>query len=292
MNKCLKKLLGEGTYPFPLDDLGKIFALYPGDKMLFGVLKTAMKMPAGSHCHSSYEFIIPLTPMVPAKVEKREFTVERHKLFPFNSEQAHGPAVESSGYRFMSLMIDNNFINDICRSVYGRTEVCFKNDNFIISNEIHNLFRLFMEEAVNQQTGHKFILESLSTQIVVNLLRHVKNNMPVCVKERNYVARENINKVIDFIKENYIGEYSLEEMARLANISPYHFIRVFKAQTGKTPHEYLLEIKLENARELLKKSSLTITEISSLCGFNSLSHFTTLFRRKTGVTPSYYRNVL
>ncbi|MFZ5642647.1 MAG: helix-turn-helix domain-containing protein [Bacillota bacterium] len=75
----------------------------------------------------------------------------------------------------------------------------------------------------------------------------------------------------------------------MANLSSYYFIRVFKAQMGKTPYEYLLDIKMEKAREMLKQRNHTITEICYECGFNSISHFTTAFKRKVGVTPTYYR---
>lgn len=89
--------------------------------------------------------------------------------------------------------------------------------------------------------------------------------------------------------ENYTKEYSLEEVAQLANLSPYYFIKVFKTQTGKTPYDFLVDIKINKACTLLKTSSNTITEICEYCGFSNSSHFTNVFKRKMGVSPSEYR---
>lgn len=106
---------------------------------------------------------------------------------------------------------------------------------------------------------------------------------------RNYYELDNINRVIDFFQENYSRQYSLDEVARLANFSPYYFIRIFKEYTGKSPYEFLLDIKLNEACRLLKEKNKSITEITHLCGFGNSSHFSTLFKRKVGVSPSEYR---
>ncbi len=74
-------------------------------------------------------------------------------------------------------------------------------------------------------------------------------------------------------------------------MSPYHFIRIFKNETGKTPYEYLVDIKIEKACSLLRRSNLSVTEICFLCGFNSSSHFSTVFKQKIGVSPSMYRQL-
>lgn len=180
-------------------------------------------------------------------------------------------------------------MREISRSVYGQAEVVFQNACFTPETGLQNLLRLFMEESGNRQPGYKFILESLSIQITVNLLRQVQSNLQQVAGRRNLTARDNINRAIAFLREQYNGNYSLEDVARVANLSPYHFTRLFKAQTGKTPFEYLLDIKLEKAREMLQANRLTVTEVCFSCGFNNLSHFTTVFKRKTGMSPSGYR---
>jgi len=100
---------------------------------------------------------------------------------------------------------------------------------------------------------------------------------------------KNINESIKYLEENYQKEYCLEDLAQAANLSPYHFIRVFKSQTGKTPYEFLMDLKLQKAKEMLLDSTKTITEICSELGFSSPSHFAAVFSKNVGETPKAYR---
>jgi AraC-like DNA-binding protein len=93
------------------------------------------------------------------------------------------------------------------------------------------------------------------------------------------------------LREEYSNSFSLEDVARIANLSPYHFIRTFKSMTGKTPYDYLLDVKIENSKNLLKLKNYTITDICFHCGFNNLEHFSSVFKRKVGIIPSQYRKL-
>jgi AraC-like DNA-binding protein len=81
---------------------------------------------------------------------------------------------------------------------------------------------------------------------------------------------------------------TLLELARHVHLSPYHLHRSFREQVGTTPHEYLLRRRLERARELLAGGA-TVTETAGATGFSSPGYFSTVFRRRLGVTPSEYR---
>jgi len=75
----------------------------------------------------------------------------------------------------------------------------------------------------------------------------------------------------------------------MANFSPYHFIRVFKSETGTTPYDYLLNSKIEKAKKILEEEEKPITEVCFLCGFFNPSHFSTTFKKKVGISPYKYR---
>ncbi len=85
---------------------------------------------------------------------------------------------------------------------------------------------------------------------------------------------------------------NLDELARRAGYSKYHFCRRFKAETGRTPWQYVLERRLEQARELLLDGRLSIKEIAARLGFPNADYFARLFARSTGVTPRRYRGRL
>jgi AraC family transcriptional regulator len=80
-------------------------------------------------------------------------------------------------------------------------------------------------------------------------------------------------------------DLKLDEIAAIAQLSLYHFIRLFKQSLGITPYQYILQHRIEKAKYLLTHSELNIAEIAAQTGFCDQSHFTRHFKRMTGVTP-------
>ena len=81
----------------------------------------------------------------------------------------------------------------------------------------------------------------------------------------------------------------LTDLAAVARMSQFHFSRLFKQSMGMSAHQYILQQRVERAKQLLKHSKVAIAEIALQCGFNSQSHLGKYFRKFTGVTPSKYR---
>lgn len=100
-----------------------------------------------------------------------------------------------------------------------------------------------------------------------------------------------VSVVTSYINSNFSKELSVEQLADMAHLSKYYFIRLFKSHTGYTPHEYLVKVRLSHAQYLLKNTALTIKEICFASGFTGESRFCTCFRDSVGMTPSEYRGV-
>jgi transcriptional regulator GlxA family with amidase domain len=81
----------------------------------------------------------------------------------------------------------------------------------------------------------------------------------------------------------------VDQLARRAGLSAFHFIRTFRSAYGQTPHQYLRARRIERARDLLITTPMPITEVCVQVGFQSLGSFSSLFRRVTGETPAAYR---
>src|SRR5271168_2796065 len=96
-------------------------------------------------------------------------------------------------------------------------------------------------------------------------------------------------KVRQYIQENLDQQLSLDDLAKVALISPNYFISLFQQSTGMTPHKYVLQQRVEYAKELLTYSKLSLIEIAHKCGLPDQSQFTTTFRRHMGVTPGRYK---
>ncbi|MBS1492122.1 MAG: helix-turn-helix transcriptional regulator [Bacteroidetes bacterium] len=92
-----------------------------------------------------------------------------------------------------------------------------------------------------------------------------------------------------FIDEHFAEQIDVDNIADEACFSKFHFIRLFKKTYGRTPHQYLTYVRIENAKELLKKDS-NVTDVCFAVSFDSLSSFTGLFKREVGLTPSEYKS--
>jgi AraC family transcriptional regulator len=263
---------------------------YKGKGISIITVKDAVEFPeASTHAHNSYEFVFPLRTLESARVGNKRMILEQNRLIPINPEQEHGPAGRSSSCSILSVEIEKETLTELAHAIYGKSEVRFKSDNYVYDLKLRNYINGFIEESRNKQSGSEFVLQSLAVQIIVYMFRNINSNFSPGLSQRNYRANGNINKAIDYFMEYYNKEYSLEEVAKEVNLSPYYFIKIFKRQTGKTPYEFLLDVKISKACSLLKKSNYTITEICYLCGFSNSSHFSNVFKKRIGLSPSEFR---
>lgn len=98
-----------------------------------------------------------------------------------------------------------------------------------------------------------------------------------------------MDKVIEYIEENYAQDISNRELADIAGYHPYHLNRLMRDYTQSTVHQYLMGYRLKKSQELLTNTSFGITEISELCGFRSAYYFSNVFKRRFNVSPTEYR---
>ncbi len=96
-------------------------------------------------------------------------------------------------------------------------------------------------------------------------------------------------QVIDYINDYLAEEIKLSDLAELLGMSQFHFSHLFKQSMGVPPHQYVIQQRVERAKQFLKQTELSIAEIAFLCGFNSHSHLSKWFRQLTGMTPKAYR---
>jgi AraC-like DNA-binding protein len=97
-----------------------------------------------------------------------------------------------------------------------------------------------------------------------------------------------LSRARDLLQESPV-HVRVEQAAREAALSPYHFIRLFKATFGRTPHQALVEARLDRAKHLLLAADLSVTQVCMEVGFASLGSFSSLFARRVGLSPALYR---
>lgn len=243
----------------------------------------------GTHFHNSYEFDFCLTRLPSSVIDNKIYDRPKNALFAVNPMQDHGLTMDIKSFGIFGVHVDREIIESVAYEMYGSPNIMFSNETFTVNHKMKLLANLFLEELKYKQAGHEFIVENLSHLLIGNLMRNINHNLPSKPHNKPSVYKENIKKVIEYMNENYTTGVSCTELSKLIKMNKYRFIRIFKSQTNKTPYEYMLDLKIEKAKKMLKAKDYTITEISMICGFSSHSHFTSTFKKKTGLSPSEYR---
>lgn len=145
------------------------------------------------------------------------------------------------------------------------------------------------EEIRRGYPGGRMYGEALTAALVAHLLRREPGGFPPTNGGPRGLSRPQLRRLDAFMREHLAEDISVKALAELAGLSPFHFVRVFKQTTGLTPHRYLLERRLERARELLRCRSLALAEVAITAGFCDQSHFTLHFKRAYGLTPGEFR---
>ena len=102
---------------------------------------------------------------------------------------------------------------------------------------------------------------------------------------------ETINTIADYIKKNHWQPLALDGLAKMAGMSKYHFLRVFKEIVGTTPHKYMLMHRIEAAKKILTTSEVSVFEVSIMVGFKDEGHFSRSFKNITQTTPIQYKKL-
>lgn len=105
------------------------------------------------------------------------------------------------------------------------------------------------------------------------------------VKAPRGLSRRTLNRACSFIAENLGERFTLDDVARQAGVSRFHFARLFRVSTGDSPMAYLLKSRIERAKQMLLQDDRPVCEIAAALGFCDQSHLTRTFRRLTGLTP-------
>jgi AraC family transcriptional regulator len=131
--------------------------------------------------------------------------------------------------------------------------------------------------------------ESLGTALAARLVRNYAIGKPALEFKANGLPRSQLDRVIDYMKTNLTQDLSILDLATLTGMSESHFSRSFKRSVGIAPYQYLMQQRVERAKQLLKQQAISIGDIALDCGFANQTHLTKVFRQMTGMTPKAYQ---
>ena len=138
--------------------------------------------------------------------------------------------------------------------------------------------------------GGRLAAESLANVLAVHLIRHVLAPRQPTRRRYGALPRAKLRAVVEYVEEHLDASPTLERMAALARLSPTYFASQFKRATGLPPHRYIIDRRVERAKQLLQgDGDVSLTEVAARTGFSDQSHFSHHFKRLVGVTPGQFR---
>ena len=255
-------------------------------------------MPS-KHFHDEYEVYYLLEGERYYFIEQQSFYIKKGTLVLVNKEQIHKTSFVNTNYHhdrilielkeepfasFFSYMGDLN-LQDFFKEHSGVIKLDEKGQRYVeshlysIANEIHN-------KVVGYQMSVMMKLASLFIFIMRFKPNEISDNT---INKTTTLRHQKVDKIASYIINNYADNISLESIANHFYISKCYLSRIFKEVTGFTVNEYINIHRIKEAQELLLNSDYSITEISKIVGYESISYFEKVFKKYTETSPLKYR---
>ena len=167
-------------------------------------------------------------------------------------------------------------------SVKTYYDILFQDRYYILDYFDSNTFNKFIDTMLHLYSRPSQPFELLACQLINDLIIQI---MLVNSNTTSYA----FIKTIEYIEENYRKKITIDELADIAKMSKYHFIRKFKSIYSETPYEFVTRFKINKSKSLLLTSDFSIDEISLMVGFNDTTTFIRAFKKLVGSTPHKYR---
>ncbi|WP_063963355.1 AraC family transcriptional regulator [Ensifer sp. Root31] len=187
---------------------------------------------------------------------------------------------------YLSLSVDPSFVTDLVGRTTPNLQPSLSPDLGCEDPVLMNAARGIGAEIQDQGPHSGLLVESYVATIFAQLLRRQRYIPSV---SKGGLTPASLNRVIEKIDENLDVGLSLSHLAEVVNLSIPHFCRAFKQSLGCPPYAFIIRRRIERAKEYLRHSSMSATDIALACGFSNSSHFSNAFRREVGMTPVAYR---
>jgi AraC-like DNA-binding protein len=187
---------------------------------------------------------------------------------------------------YLSISVDKAFVAKLFDRTLSRDQPSLSPDLGCEDSVIMNAARGIGAEVLVRYPLSTVLVESYAATIIAQLMRKQRYVPPV---RRGGLAPANLSRVLQRIEDDLATDLSLGQLAALAGLSIPHFCRAFRKTLGSPPYAFIIHRRLERAKEYLRHSSMTVTDVALASGFSSSSHFSNVFRREVGTTPVEYR---
>ncbi len=256
---------------------------YIGDSNEIYVTRKIEKTDFPLHWHDFFEIEIIVGGRGSQNLNGNEYELKRGCAYLLSPTDYHRvkpePEIELYNIMFHESLLSDDFLQIITKE--NRNCIFyFDNQTF---DEILALSKIIEAEFQKEQPYKNEILRNLLECFLIVFLR----NISLSAKEHN--TCNHIQKALLYIQLHFKENPSLIQTAKVVNLNPNYFSKLFKATMGTRYNEYLTFLKLSYAKKLLMSKSFSVTEVCFASGFTSLSNFLKVFKENTGITPKMYK---
>lgn len=239
---------------------------------------------ASTHRHKDYEFLIPLLP-IPCFIHNKEICFgEVGYCYPIWTEYEHGFSTKSNNISFCSIILDYDWFNTIIDMIDVKTGPM---KYFEFSQILKDLLDIFYKYFNSKFELKEKMLDSLAENIAMEIIR-ANREASKNLDFKTRVYHKGLQTVCDYINNNYVSNITIDELAKMSEMSKYYFISSFKEFTGCSPLSYIIKLRISKAKFYLEYTNLKIQDIAKKTGFTSTTAFSHTFARYEGLTPSQY----
>ncbi len=160
---------------------------------------------------------------------------------------------------------------------------------FADDSTTHQILRLVRDEVLSGQQMGSMYQEGLIDLLSLRMVRNYVTKPRVVCERVMRLNRAKQKRVLEYMRAALAEDVRIADLADLVPMSPFYFVRAFKAAFGKAPHQFLTQLRMKEAFTLLRTSKSSMTEVAASVGYNSTTHFATQFRRAWGFHPSEAR---
>lgn len=234
------------------------------------------------HSHPAYSFILSFDDQGTFVAKGEKITPAPGEMTAMDPGARHHEIRSEEQPRYIAILISTR-LHDQERDRYLLPPPRYDFRRFLPGPELLGLLKEFMAECEAGLPGSEAVLSAISIRIVHSILRAAHG---VSSPAPQIANRVEINRVVEHLHRRFGEKLTVEDMAAVAAMSPSHFSRVFRQETGSSPMNYLIDLRLSKARRLLVAGEPCVTSVALRCGFASPSHFTDSFRKRYGCPPS------
>jgi len=256
-------------------------------------------MPEHFH-YDFFELVIVLNGTATHIVNSEEFFIKKGDVFVCSKEISHGYK-DPINFKIINIMYEPEKFHEICNDIkkssgyqalfvlepFYRKKHSFSNTLSLPVSSLEYVAELgasIYKEYQDKNQGYQTMIYSHFMEMVVYLSRQY-----VIVNEHSQDILLHLAKAVSFLEDNYLTPIKLEDLADEAHLSVRHFNRIFKENYETTPINYILQLRLNHACSLLKKSKLCIADIAAESGFEDSNYFSRQFKKFFNITPKEYR---